>query len=341
MPDSTVGVDISKAHLDVYLAPSGKAARFSNDGAGFKQLIAWIESPVRSVTYEPTGRWHRAFEEALLKAELPLVRVNPLQARRFAQAIGQRAKTDAVDARVLAQMGAALELRPTEASSPARRALEELQVARDSVVKDRTAALNRQKQVRHRLLRQQHKNRLAQLDRHLAAIDTEIGKHLADDVVLARRTEILTSIPGVARITAAGLLIQMPELGRLDAKAVASLAGLAPVTRQSGAWAGPQLYSGRPGASAAASLHAGLGGNLLQPGPAREVPPARRAGKAAEGRCGGRHAQAPRAGQRATWRGSLLVARPAWAEQRSLGGKRAGGRRMTSCSTSTAFAAWR
>ena len=111
--------------LDVYLAPSGKAARFSNDGAGFKQLIAWIESPVRSVTYEPTGRWHRAFEEALLKAELPLVRVNPLQARRFAQAIGQRAKTDAVDARVLAQMGAALELRPTEASSPARRALED------------------------------------------------------------------------------------------------------------------------------------------------------------------------------------------------------------------------
>ena len=244
MPDSTVGVDISKAHLDVYLAPSGKAARFSNDGAGFKQLIAWIESPVRSVTYEPTGRWHRAFEEALLKAELPLVRVNPLQARRFAQAIGQRAKTDAVDARVLAQMGAALELRPTEASSPARRALEELQVARDSVVKDRTAALNRQKQVRHRLLRQQHKNRLAQLDRHLAAIDTEIGKHLADDMVLARRTEILTSIPGVARITAAGLLIQMPELGRLDAKAVASLAGLAPVTRQSGAWQGRSFIQG-------------------------------------------------------------------------------------------------
>ena len=187
MPDSTVGVDISKTHLDVYLAPGGKAARFSNDGAGFKKLIAWIESPVRSVTYEPTGRWHRAFEEALLKAELPLVRVNPLQARRFAQAIGQRAKTDAVDARVLAQMGAALELRPTEASSPARRAIEELQVARDSLVKDRTAALNRQKQVRHRLLRQQQKNRLAQLDRHLAAIDTEIGKHLADDVLALSR----------------------------------------------------------------------------------------------------------------------------------------------------------
>ena len=106
MPNSTVGVDISKTHLDVYVVPAGKAARFPNDAAGFKALIAWIEVPVRAVTYEPTGRWHRAFEEALLTAGLPLVRVNPLHARRFAQAIGQRAKTDAVDARMLAQMGA-------------------------------------------------------------------------------------------------------------------------------------------------------------------------------------------------------------------------------------------
>ena len=122
MPNSTVGVDISKTHLDVYVVPAGQAARFPNDVAGFKALIAWIEVPVRAVTYEPTGRWHRAFEEALLEARLPLVRVNPLHARRFAQAIGQRAKTDAVDARVLAQMGAAVDLRPTAASSSVQRA---------------------------------------------------------------------------------------------------------------------------------------------------------------------------------------------------------------------------
>ena len=244
MPNSTVGVDISKTHLDVYVVPAGQAARFPNDAAGFKALIAWIEVPVRAVTYEPTGRWHRAFEEALLKAGLPLVRVNPLHARRFAQAIGQRAKTDAVDARVLAQMGAAVDLRPTEASSSVQRALEALQVARDALVKDRTAALNRQKQVRHRLLKQSHKNRLAQLDRHLAAIDTAIGKRLAEDEGLARRPEILTSIPDVSRVTAAGLLTQMPARGRLDAKEVASLAGLTPVTRQSGAWQGRSFSQG-------------------------------------------------------------------------------------------------
>ena len=133
MPDSTVGVDISKTHLDVYVVPAGQAARFPNDAAGFKALMAWVEVPVRAVTYEPTGRWHRAFEEALLKAGLPLVRVNPLHARRFAQAIGQRAKTDTVDARVLAQMGAAVDLRPTAASSAAHRDLEDLQVARDAL----------------------------------------------------------------------------------------------------------------------------------------------------------------------------------------------------------------
>ena len=248
MPDPTVvGIDISKTHLDTYMAPAGKAARFTNDSAGFKALIAWIDQPVRSVVYEPTGPWHRAFEEALLQAGLPLARANPLQARRFAQAMGQRAKTDAVDARVLAQMGTALPLRPTEASPPTHRALEELQVARDALVTDRTAARNRQKHLRHRLLKQQNKTRLSQIDRHLAAVDAEIGKRLAEDVGLARRTEILTSIPGVSSITAAGLLTRMPELGRLDAKAVASLAGLAPVTRQSGAWQGRSfIQGGRP-----------------------------------------------------------------------------------------------
>ena len=307
MPNSTVGVDISKTHLDVYVVPAGQAARFPNDAAGFKALIAWVEVPVRAVTYEPTGRWHRAFEEALLEAGLPLVRVNPLQARRFAQAIGQRAKTDAVDARVLAQMGAAVDLRPTEASSSAQRALEELQVARDALVKDRTAALNRQKQVQHRLLKQQHKHRLAQLDRHLAAIDTEIGKRLAEDEGLARRTEILTSIPGVSRITAAGLLTQMPEArpprrqgGRQPGRPRARYSAIRRL-------AGPQLHPGRSGAGAAAALHAGIGGDPLQPGPAREVSSARRGGKAAEGRGGRRHAQAPRAGQRTARPGPLLA----------------------------------
>ena len=331
MPDSTVGIDISKTHLDAYMAPAGKAARFTNDAAGFNALIAWVDQPVRSVVYEPTGPWHRAFEEALLQAGLPLARANPLQARRFAQAMGQRAKTDAVDARVLAQMGTALHLRPTEASSPTRRALEELQLARDALVTDRTAARNRQKHLRHRLLRQQSKTRLSQIDRHLAAVDAEIGKRLAEDVVLARRTEILTSIPGVSSITAAGLLTQMPKLGRLDAKAVASLAGLAPVTRQSGSWQGRSFIQGGRSRVRRLLYMPALAAIRCNPDLRAKYRQLHGQGKPPKGRSDRRHAQAPAAGQRPARTEPLLVARPAQARQHgSTGGKRAVRRRMTS-----------
>ena len=106
MTDHILGVDISKANLDVHLMPTGETQQFANSTVGFRRLIAWLrERPVSRVVYEPTGPWHRDFERALGKAGLSLSRVNPLQARRFAQALGQKAKTDAIDARILAAMG--------------------------------------------------------------------------------------------------------------------------------------------------------------------------------------------------------------------------------------------
>ena len=144
MPDPTVvGIDISKTHLDTYMAPAGRPRDSPMTRRGSRRSSRGSTSRFARSCTSPPGPWHRAFEEALLQAGLPLARANPLQARRFAQAMGQRAKTDAVDARVLAQMGTALPLRPTEASPPTHRALEELQVARDALVTDRTAARNR------------------------------------------------------------------------------------------------------------------------------------------------------------------------------------------------------
>ena len=130
-----IGVDISKAHLDAHAPPSGRAARFANNAAGIRKLAAWA-GPAECVVYESTGPWHRAFEEPLA-GELPLARVNALRARRFAQALGQEAKTDAADAKVLAKMGAAMELRRVEPTTPARRDLDELRTARDGLVRDR------------------------------------------------------------------------------------------------------------------------------------------------------------------------------------------------------------
>ena len=243
---TTVGIDVCKAHLDVHEPPSGRSGRFANDAAGFVELADWIPPDVARVVYESTGPWHRALEEALAE-NLPLARVNALRARRFSQAVGQQAKTDAVDARMLAAMGAAVQTRLVELPSATQRDLDELQTARDALAKSRIAVLNRRHIARHPLVKRQLRYRLTQIDNQLKAIAAAIRKLVKADEALARKTAVLTSIPGVAATTAAGLLAGMPELGRLDAKAVSSLAGLAPVARESGQWKGRRFIGGGRG----------------------------------------------------------------------------------------------
>ena len=203
-PD-TVGVDISKAHLDLHRRSTGESARLANDADGFEELAAWVGDPAVLVVYESTGPWHRDLEERLA-GRLALARVNPLRARRFAQAMGEEAKTDAADARTLAAMGAAMAVRRVEPRSQPQRDLDELVTARDALVKDRTAALNREKHARHPLLRRQLKNRLAQIGRQIKALDDQIARTTAEDAGLSRRMEVLTSIAGVGRVVAAGLV---------------------------------------------------------------------------------------------------------------------------------------
>ena len=225
----TVGIDISKDWLDAYVAPEGRASRFPNDSAGFRKLIARIGSGIDRIAYEPTGAFHRDFEDTLLKAGLPLHAINPFQVRSFARSIGRRAKTDAVDARMLAIMASAIEdLRPTEARSEGQRELAELQLIRDALVRDRTATTNRGRNLRTPVGKRVTRQRLRQIDRQLKLIDAEI----------------LTSIPGISDITAAGLIVHLPELGVLTRSGAASLAGLAPVTRESGNWKGRSFIQG-------------------------------------------------------------------------------------------------
>ena len=144
MQNDTIGVDISKDHLDVHRLADGASRRFANDKRGHKALIKWLaETPVNRV--EPTGPYHRAFERALGAAGVPFAKVNPRQARRFAEATGKLAKTDPLDAAMLARMGAMLELETRPARSEALLELKELYIAREALVNDRTAAKNRGK----------------------------------------------------------------------------------------------------------------------------------------------------------------------------------------------------
>jgi transposase len=244
MTDATIGIDISKDHLDVHRLPGGERRRFDNTKAGHKALIRWIGVTPQRVVYEPTGPYHRKLEAQLAAAGMPIVKVNPRQAKRFAQATGQLAKTDRLDAAMLARMGALLGLEPRPVRGAILNDLKDLQVAREGLIKDRTAAKNRAKSASLTLVKRINAARLKHIEQQLEAIDTAIRDLIAADPVLSARLDILVSIPGIAAVTAAMLVIEMPELGRLDPKEAAALAGLAPVTRQSGSWKGKAFVHG-------------------------------------------------------------------------------------------------
>ncbi|TQV70628.1 IS110 family transposase [Denitrobaculum tricleocarpae] len=245
MIQTTIGIDISKDHLDTHRLADGTTRQFANCKAGHKALIKWLaDTPLARIVYEPTGRYHGQLESRLGEAGLPLVKVNPRRARRFAEAIGKLAKTDRADAATLAQMGEALKLQPQPATDKTLAKLKELQTARAALIKDRTAARNRQKNLAALLLKQQCKARLEQIHKDLAEIDQAIDDIITADPECTKRRDILVSIPGIAKLTAHAMLIHMPELGTLNQKQAASLAGLAPVTRQSGAWRGKAYIQG-------------------------------------------------------------------------------------------------
>ena len=244
MDNDSIGVDISKDHLDVHALSRGAAARFSNTPAGFRALTRWLgPTGLARVVYEPTGPYHRAFE-AYFETRLPLVRVNPLQARRFAQACGVRAKTDVIDAAVLARMGAALALEPDTPIGKDQRELKGLHTARVTLVKEQTQLSNRLNACDLVLPRQQIKARITLVQRQIKEIDAEIARRLADLPTKARAKAILVSIPGLGMISSAAVLAVMPELGQIGDKAAASLAGLAPHPRSSGKWRGTAHISG-------------------------------------------------------------------------------------------------
>jgi transposase len=247
MTKSTIGVDISKDHLDACRWPGGETCRVANDASGHRRLIRWIGADVARVAFEATGAYHAAFERALHRADVPYSKLNPARVRRFAEAIGTNAKTDRVDARLIARMGAMIEPAPQEPRPAILAELHELQLARTALMRERTAATNRAGRLTLALLRRQHATRLRQIERALAELDAAIAALIASDEGLARKAEILCSIPGVSMVTAAAILAEMPELGALEAATAASLTGLAPFTRESGKWKGQAKIGGGRG----------------------------------------------------------------------------------------------
>lgn len=236
--DDTIGVDISKPTLDAFRLSTREHRQFPNDRAGCAALIRWIGASAVRVVFEPTGPYHRIFEASLVAAGIAAVKVNPRSSRRFAEATGELAKTDRIDAAILARMGAVLDLEGRPAKTETLHDLRELGVARQALVKDRIAATNREQIAVNPVIKRQLRARLKQIGIQLKEIDAAIATLVDTDPGLSRRRDVLASIPGIGTVTAMAILIEMPELGTLDNKQAASLAGLAPMTRQSGTWSG-------------------------------------------------------------------------------------------------------
>ncbi|MCD2176204.1 IS110 family transposase [Rhizobium sp. C4] len=245
MTDITIGADISKDHIDLHSLPDGQTLKVANDRKGFAAILKWIGARgVQRIVFEPTGPYHKAFERFMAVQGVPICKVNPRSARRFAEATGQLAKTDRIDAALLSRYGALLEPRLLQADTQIHSDLKELHMARLALIKDRTAAKNREKNLSNPLLKRHNTERLRQIERQIKAVDEAIMALIVEDEALKARFDILVSIPGLSHVTAFTLLIEMPELGEMDEKAAAALCGLAPMNRQSGRWTGRAFIAG-------------------------------------------------------------------------------------------------
>jgi transposase len=245
MSSCIIGADISKDHIDLHRLPDNTRLQIANNEKGFKALVKWLgTTALERIVFEPTGAHHKAFEAFLASQGLAFSKVNPRHVRQVAEIVGKRAKTDRADAEVLARFGQAFAPRIGRPNDEIMNKLKALHAARNGLVKDRTAARNRSKMLTIELLKRQSAQRLKQIDVHIADIDRAILELINASEPLKQRFDILISSPAISAISACALLIEMPELGTLDNKAAAALAGLAPITRQSGTWKGKSFIAG-------------------------------------------------------------------------------------------------
>jgi transposase len=244
----SVGIDVSKAWLDVHVLPGGQARRFANDTEGIRQLKRWLRRfDLELIVLEATGKWHRAVHRSLHAAMLPVTVVDPYRVRMFAKAQGVLAKTDRLDARLLARFAAVMDPVPRPPRPEALETLAELIGARERAVAEQTALKNQLASANSRFLTRHLAGRIARAEKDITALEREILRQIQADPALARRYTILTSIPSCGFVTAATLIATMSELGSCTIKQAALLAGLAPIADDSGERQGVRvIWGGRP-----------------------------------------------------------------------------------------------
>ena len=252
-----VGIDVSKRTLDVCLLPEGESFVLTNDQEGVDQLLSHLEgvSP-ELVVVEATGRFERLAATSIASAGIAVAVVNPRQARDFAKAIGQLAKTDKIDAFVLARLARAVEPSPSVLPDAETRLLQAILARRRQLLSMLTAENNRLQMAREEALAKRIRAHMKWLEKEISRTDSDLQEAIEASASFKENESLLRSVPGVGPVLARTLLAELPELGKLTHKRLCALVGVAPFNRDSGQRRGKQeVWGGR--ASVRAALYMG------------------------------------------------------------------------------------
>jgi transposase len=242
------GIDVSRDRLDVHVRPSGDAFSVAHNGEGIVVLLERLRqiAPVL-VVLEATGGLQTRVAASIAAAGLPVAVINPRQVRDFARATGRLAKTDALDAEIIAHFAEVVRPEARMLSDEAGQALQALVARRRQLVEMRVAEKNRRSQMRDARLRARLDEHLNWLAEAIAEVDREIEDHIRKSPIWRAKEDLLTSVPGIGGTTARTLIADLPELGSLSRRKIAALVGVAPINRDSGAWRGRRhIAGGRP-----------------------------------------------------------------------------------------------
>jgi transposase len=246
MSNAYVGIDVSKDHLDVGLADSDQCTRFANSGEGILDLkghLVQIEPSL--IVLEATGGYETAVVASLAAAQLPVVVVNPRQVRDFARSCGRLAKTDAIDARILAQFGQVFKPEPKPLPDAQSREIKALVVRRSQILEMITTEANRLHTVPSDV-EDDIRTHIAYLKDRLSRIDSDITRTLKDCSVWKEQDQIIRSVPGAGPVLSSTLIAHLPELGKLNRRQIALLVGVAPINHDSGRYRGSRrIWGGR------------------------------------------------------------------------------------------------
>jgi transposase len=240
-----VGIDIAKHTFDLAVEPKQRTRRFDNDAAGIRQCGRMLKQLQPAlIVMEPTGGYEATLRDQLQATGLPVAVVNARQIRDFAKACGQLAKTDKLDAQIIARFAAVMQPAAQEPVDAQTRLLKALVARRRQLVQMHTAEANRREHAQDESIEQSVREMLELLEKQIDSMDQKIQEHLQSMPKLKERTEQLLSAPAIGATTAALLVTELPELGQVNRRQIAALVGVAPINRDSGTYRGKRMTGG-------------------------------------------------------------------------------------------------